>query len=77
MTEKALTQKLEVVTSKLAYKQTHIALNLQKEHHRAKLHYIYKPVKFYPWIKLDHWKKKVKSEDKGECVLPMATVSSY
>lgn len=36
VTEKALTQKLEVVTSKLAYKQTHIALNLQKEHHRAK-----------------------------------------
>lgn len=33
------------------------------------MHSIYKPVKFYPWIKLDHWKTKVKSEDKGECVL--------
>lgn len=36
MTEKALTQKLEVVTSKLAHKQTHTVLNLQKEDHRAK-----------------------------------------
>lgn len=34
--ERLFTQKLEAVTSKLAHKQTHTVLNLQKEHHRAK-----------------------------------------